>query len=122
MLRILLIIVGFFSVSLGLIGIVLPVLPTTPFLLLASFLFYKSSPYLQSRLLNHKYLGNYIRNFQQYKAIPIKVKISSLLLLWVCILSSAFIFISLLWLRILLIGIAIAVSIHILSYKTLNKK
>lgn len=120
MIRILLIIAGCLSLTLGMIGIFIPILPTTPFLLLASFLFLKSSTRLLNWLINHKYLGSYIQNFQIHKAIPLTVKITSVTFLWITILSSAFIFIDKIWLRLLLIGIAVAVSIHILSYKTLK--
>ena len=122
MLRIVLIIAGCLSLALGVIGIFIPLLPTTPFLLLASYLFLKSSVRLRYWLINHKYLGSYIQNFQIHKAIPLKVKITSVILLWITILTSAFLFVDKTWLRLILIGIAIAVSLHILSYKTLKKE
>jgi hypothetical protein len=122
MLRIVLIIGGCLSLALGVIGIFIPLLPTTPFLLLASYLFLKSSVRLRYWLINHKYLGSYIQNYQIHKAIPLKIKITSVILLWITILTSAFLFVDKTWLRLILIGIAIAVSLHILSYKTLKKE
>lgn len=116
--RYFLLILGYLCVGLGVLGIFLPVLPTTPFLLLASFLFYRSSPKAQKWLLGHKYLGAYISDYQLYKAIPLRVKIYSISLLWTTILISAFVFIELWWLRALLIFIALAVTIHIVSFKT----
>lgn len=80
----------------------------------------KSSPRLQNWLMNHRYLGPYILNFQIHKAISLKIKIFAISLLWLSILTSAFLFIDIVWIRIFLIAIAIAVSIHILSFKTLK--
>ena len=116
--RYFLLFIGYLCVGLGVLGIFLPILPTTPFLLLASYLFYHTSPKAQAWLLDNKYLGSYIKDFQVYKAIPLRVKIYSISMLWVTILLSAFVFLDLWWLRLLLILIAIGVTIHILSFKT----
>ena len=115
-------ILGFTSLTLGIIGIALPILPTTPFLLLSSYLFLKSSERLYNWLLNNKILGQYIKDFQIEKSIPLKVKISSISLLWITISTSAIFFIHIIWLKLLLFAIAIGVSIHILHYKTKKKK
>jgi len=120
MIRYVKIFAGCICLFLGIIGIVVPLLPTTPFLLLSSYLFFKSSPRLQHYLLNHKYVGTYIKNYQITKAIPLKLKIFTISFLWITILISVIIFSDLLWLCILLISIAIAVTIHLLSFKTLR--
>lgn len=112
------VILGYVCVALGVLGIFLPVLPTTPFLLLASYLFYRSSPTAQKWLLGHKYLGPYITDFQMHKSISLRVKIYSVSMLWITILLSAFVFLDKWWLRLMLLGIATAVTIHILSFKT----
>jgi uncharacterized protein len=111
---------GIVSLLLGIAGIFLPLLPTTPFLLLAAALFAKSSDKLYNWLLNHKYLGSYIRNFREHKSIPLRVKLFSIILLWVTISYSALFIVPLLWVKILLLAIAIGVTVHILSYKTLK--
>lgn len=111
---------GSLSLALGILGILLPILPTTPFLLLTAYLYLKGSPKLYNKLMSHKKLGTYIKNFQIHKAIPLKTKIYATVLLWVTILSSAIFFVNIIWVKILLIGIAIGVTIHILSYKTLQ--
>ena len=118
----LLLISGFIVLGLGILGIFLPILPTTPFLLLAAFLFAKSSPKWHQKLITHPKLGTYILNFQQYKAIPLSVKTSSIVLLWITITLSALFATQLCWLKLLLLAIAVGVSIHILSYKTLKGK
>ncbi|MBP1630256.1 MAG: ybaN [Bacteroidetes bacterium] len=110
--------IGILSLILGILGVIIPLLPTTPFLLLSSFLFLKSSSKLHLWLLNNKYLGKYIKDFEQEKSIPLKVKITSLTLLWLTISYSALFIVKLLWLKILLLAIAIAVTLHILHYKT----
>lgn len=116
-----LLILGFLSLSLGLLGIFLPLLPTTPFLLLAAWLFFRSSPKAYHWLLNNKFYGEYIKAFMVHKAIPLKAKIVSITLLWVTITSSALFLISIFWIKLLLFSIALGVTFHILSYKTLKE-
>lgn len=72
---------GSLFLALRVIGIFLPVLPTTPFLLLAAALFFKGSPRIYNWLLEHKYLGPYIRSFREERAIPLRAKIISVALL-----------------------------------------
>ncbi|MDG6220004.1 MAG: YbaN family protein [Candidatus Thermoplasmatota archaeon] len=114
----LLIAAGTISVGLGMIGIVLPVLPTTPFLLLAAACYAKSSDRFHNWLMNNKVFGEYIRNYMEGKGIPLKVKIMSISFLWITILTSAFLLMENWLIRILLMGIASAVTVHILSLKT----
>lgn len=111
---------GFLSLGLGILGIFLPLLPTTPFLLLTAYLFAKSSDRWYNLLLNHKILGPYIHNFRENRAIPLKVKITSVTLLWITILLSTVFATDKMWLRLLLLVIATGVTVHILSYKTLD--
>lgn len=114
---------GLISLSLGVIGIFLPLLPTTPFLLLSAFLFAKSSDKLYNWLLNHKILGRIITNFRDNKSIPLKTKILSITVLWSTMSISIFYFVNeLVWLQLLLILIALGVSYYILSLKTLNER
>lgn len=121
MLRYLYIVAGTLSLILGIVGIFIPLLPTTPFLLLAAALYFKSSPRLYDWLLRNRYLGVYIRNFREYKAIPLRAKIVSTALLWATIGYCVLAVVDALWLRLLLAAIAVGVTIHIWSYKTLRK-
>ncbi len=121
MLRYLYIVAGTLSLILGVVGIFIPLLPTTPFLLLAAALYFKSSPRLYDWLLRNRYLGVYIRNFREYKAIPLRAKIVSTALLWATIGYCVLAVVDALWLRLLLAAIAVGVTIHIWSYKTLRK-
>ena len=118
--KMLLTVSGTLSLFLGIIGIFLPILPTTPFLLLAAFCYAKSSEKFYYMLLNNRYLGNYIKNYREQKAVPMKIKISSISLLWITILISAFCFIENNIIRGVLILIASAVTFHISSLKTLK--
>lgn len=114
--------IGLLSVVLAIIGIFIPLLPTTPFLLLAAGCFVRSSDRLYKWLIKHKWLGPYIRNYREHKAVTRKVKITTLILLWGTIGYTAFRVISYWPLRILLLLIAIGVTIHIMSMRTLTKK
>ncbi len=120
--RLIFIISGFISTGLGTIGIFVPVLPTTPFLLLAAYLFARSSDRFHIWLLTNRLFGTYLRNYIEKKGIPLKVKIMTLILLWTTILYSVFAVIDNLYIRILLIIIAVSVSIHISMVKTLKNK
>src|SRR4030042_84962 len=111
--RVLLFITGTLCIVLGAIGIVVPILPTTPFLLLAAACYLRSSQKFYNWLLNSRILGFYIRNYMNGKGLPVRAKIVTISLLWVTILLSLFI-ISILWVHILLIAISIAVSLHII--------
>ena len=88
MIRYVYVALGILSCALGVIGIFVPLLPTTPFLLLSAALLFHSSPRLYNRLLNHPQLGPYIRNFREHKAIPLRVKIISVSLVWITILHA----------------------------------
>lgn len=111
---------GIISLSLGVMGAFVPVLPTTPFLLLSAALFLRGNRRLYDWLMNHPRMGTYISNFVKHKAVPMRVKIVSVLTLWITLLYCA-IFVASHWaLSILFIAIAIGVTIHILSYKTLR--
>ena len=113
-------ILGVLSLGLGILGAFLPVLPTTPFLLLAAALFLRGNRNLYDWLMNHPRMGTYISNFVKHKSITLKVKITSLTTLWLTLLYCA-IFVAEHWaLRALFIAIAIGVTVHILSYKTLK--
>ena len=118
--RYLLMVLGSVALALGVAGIFLPLLPTTPFLLLAAALYFRSSPQLYEWLLSHKHLGPYIRNFRENKAIPLRVKIVSVSLVWVTLLYCAFFVVYCLWMRMLFVGLAVGISAHILHYKTLK--
>ena len=115
-------IIGSVSLVLGIMGVFLPVLPTTPFLLLSAALYMRSSQRLYDWLMSHKHLGPYIKNFREHKALPLRVKIVSVTMVWATLLYCAFVVAKEWWMSVMFIAIATGVTIHILSYKTLKKK
>jgi len=112
---------GTIFLGLGLLGVFLPILPTTPFLLLAAACYARSSKRIYDWLIQNKWFGSYIKNYQEGKGIPLKVKILTISILWVTILLSAFSILQIFWVKILLIIIAFGVTIHILTMKTCKK-
>ena len=119
----LLIIIGSISLMLGVIGIFLPLLPTTPFLLLSATLYVRSSEKLYNWLINQKHLGTYIRNFREHRAIPLRVKIISVSMVWLTIGYCIFAVVNeWWWAQVLMALLAVAISWHILSFATLKKK
>lgn len=119
--RVLLVALGTVACLLGVVGIVVPLLPTTPFLLLAAALYCRSSPRLYDRLLRHRRLGAYIRHFREERALPLRVKVVSVSLVWLTLSYAA-------WeaeawgaWRWLLLLLALGVSLHILRFPTLHR-
>lgn len=115
--RTLLFVIGIIAVGLGIIGIFLPLLPTTPFMLLATACFARSSDRFYQWIINHPTFGHTIQHYRAGRGIPKKAKVMALTLMWLSITSSA-LFVSMLWLQVLLICIAIAVSYYLLSLPT----
>lgn len=66
---------GWFCVALGGVGIILPIMPTTPFLLIAVWAFSKSSPELAEKIRNHARFGAFVRHWQDHGVIPLQAKI-----------------------------------------------
>lgn len=110
--------VGTLSCILGIIGIFVPVLPTTPFLLLAAALYFRSSPRLYGLLLSHKTLGPYIRNFREHKSIPLRVKVISVSMVWASLLYCAFLFSEEWLLSVAFIVLAVLITVYLLHFKT----
>ena len=114
--------IGNLSLSLGIAGIFLPVLPTTPFLLLSAACYMKSSRRLYNWLINHRILGLYVRSYILHGAISRRAKIISISALWGVMGSTIIFFISLLWLRLFLACIAVGVTIYLVRIKNLTKE
>ena len=110
--------IGSLSLILGVIGIFLPVLPTTPFLLLSAALFFRSSPRAYAWLMQHRWLGPYIRSFREDRAIPLRAKVLALSLLWITSVHCIVFLFDSWWLRLLMGGIAVGVTVYLLSFKT----
>ena len=109
---------GTFFLSLGLIGIAVPLLPTTPFLLLAAACYLRGSRRMYKWMLTNRYFGAYLRDYREGKGIPLKVKIATISLLWAVIGFSAIIVTHNTIIRIILLAVAVGVTIHILTVKS----
>jgi len=102
------------------VGIFVPLLPTTPFLLLAAACFVRSSEKRYQWLLSHRVFGTYIRNYREHGAVTPHAKIVTLALLWGTMSISAFVFVESVVLRVILLAIAVSVTVHILRMKTVR--
>ena len=119
--KVLLITTGTFFIGVGIIGIFIPVLPTTPFLLISAALYARSSKRFYNWLISNKIFGIYIKNYREGRGIPLKLKIITIALLWITIGCSAIFAIDIFWVRVILVIIAIGVTIHIISIKPKDK-
>lgn len=116
-LRWLLLGIGWISVALGVIGIFLPILPTTPFLLLAAACFVRSSRRVYVWLVTHPRLGPWIRDYLDGHGIPLKAKVYAIGLMWASILLSCYL-VPLLPARLFMLTSAVLVTLYILRQKT----
>ena len=108
---------GLLALIAGVVGVFFPVLPTTPFLLIAAACFMRGSQRLYRLLMSNRFLGLRVYQYRIVRAVPIKTKLWAIFLLWAGILLSVYLLHSL-WIRILLPFIATAVTVHISSLRT----
>jgi len=108
-------IAGCIAVALGVLGIFLPLLPTTPFLLLASACFARGSTRMHAWLLGNSVFGEYLRNFEEGRGIPLRAKITAITLLWLSLAYSVS-RVPGAPLRIMLIAIGIGVTVYLVRY------
>ena len=113
----LLIVAGTVSTAIGIIGIIVPILPTTPFLLLAAACYLRSSERFYHWLLSNRWLGTYIRDYIEGRGMPVKTKVFTLVLLWLAIGLSVATGTQNTVLRIVLALVAIGVTLHIVFIK-----
>ncbi|MBN1161827.1 MAG: YbaN family protein [Dehalococcoidales bacterium] len=109
---------GTACVGVGIAGIFIPVLPTTPFLLLAAYCYMRSSSRMHRWLLNNRFFGSYVRNYIEGKGMPLHLKIITIALLWTTIGLTTSFAVEHIAIRIVLIIIAAAVTTHIVMIKT----
>lgn len=117
--RIILLAAGFVCVALAVAGAILPLLPTTPFVLLAGWCFARSSPRVHLWLLKHRWLGPYLRNWQDGRGLTAQAKRRALVLLWLSLALSAWLAQQAGWLRLLLLIPGVGATWYLLRCKTL---
>jgi len=109
---------GTFFLCLGIIGIAIPLLPTTPFLLLAAACYLRGSARMYRWMLTNKYFGKYLNDYRAGRGMPLKLKVMTVSLLWAVIALSAIFATSNAVIRIALLIVAVGVTAHILTITT----
>lgn len=100
--RIILLIIGWLAMALATLGVILPLLPTTPFLLLAAWCFARSSPRFHHSLLHRSLFGPYLRHWQKHRALPPKAK-GRMVVFTVITFAVSLWLVNILWVRLLLV-------------------
>ena len=100
-------IVGWISLALGVLGVILPLLPTTPFVLLSAFCFSKSSHRFHQWLLHHKLFGPLIKDWQKHGVIKLRAKLLATVSMLVMVSISLY-FVTIPWIYILAIMLMIS--------------
>jgi uncharacterized membrane protein YbaN (DUF454 family) len=117
-LRIVLLVCGFLFTLLAFLGALLPLLPTTPFLIVAAACFFRSSARFYNWIMFNRLFGHYLQDYQSGRGVAMHVKIMTLSFMWISTLVSIFVFVPWLWLKIVLPVISTAVTIHVLMIHT----
>ena len=117
----LLVAAGSLCLALAVLGIFLPLLPTTPFLLLASACYVRSSERLHGWLMGNRLLGGYIRNFKERRGVPLRAKVTTVVLLWLPLLYSVY-RLDLFWLEAALVLMGLTWSVLIFRMKTFREE
>jgi uncharacterized membrane protein YbaN (DUF454 family) len=120
LMRPLFIVLGTLAVALAVFGMFIPILPTTPFLLLAAACYARSSDRFLNWLLHNPWFGAYIRNYREGRGMPRLTKIFTLSALWATLILSGTFAVSAWWLRLLLVVVGTGVTIHLLRIPTYN--
>jgi uncharacterized membrane protein YbaN (DUF454 family) len=109
---------GMICVGLGALGILLPGLPTTPFLLVAAYCFARSSEHFHDWLLNHRWFGSYVRNFEEGRGMTRPAKATTLLVMWLSFGVTIIFFVPVAVGQAGMFLLAVAVSIYIMRLPT----
>lgn len=112
---------GWLAVALGTLGVILPLLPTTPFILLAAWCFARSSPRFHHWLMYRSWFGGYLRYWQRYRAMPPGAKPRAVLLIIVTFTVSLWL-VEMAWVRILLLVILTVLLLFIWRIPVVDEK
>ena len=113
-------IIGTISLIFAFIGIVLPIIPTTPFALLSAACYYNGSKRLQSWLSHNEMFGPIIRDYEEHGGMRKATKIKALTIMWVAVLASALLILDTLMMRALVVLIAVIGTVSMLRIKTIE--
>jgi uncharacterized protein len=116
--RWMLIAAGLLCVGLGAIGVILPGLPTTPFLLLAAYCFARSSEHFHGWLINHRWFGSYVRNFEEGRGMTRSAKATTVLIIWLSFGVTIVFFVPVVWGQVGMVLMAVTVSLYIVRLPT----
>lgn len=114
-------VIGFFFVGLAFIGVFVPVMPTTVFLILATWSFMRSSEKYYIWLTTNRYFGRMIRNYNTFRGIEHKTRIKSLIVLWITLIVSMLL-VKIWWVILILIAVGIGVTWHLFALRTLTEE
>lgn len=117
-----LIVFGTIALGLGILGIILPVLPTTPFLLLAAASYMSSSQRLYNWLINHPKLGVHIERFKRERSMTLRAKVTVLALAWIMLVAAAIFLVKSPFMKVFLIGLAVTKTVVLSRIKTHNER
>jgi uncharacterized membrane protein YbaN (DUF454 family) len=109
---------GFAATGLGVLGILLPLMPATPFLLLAAYFFSRSSPRFHRWLLTNRVFGSYIDNYRSGRGLGLTEKIVTIATLWAALAISGTTVVTMWWGRALLLAVAVGVTTHLVRLPT----
>lgn len=109
---------GTLFLGIGIIGIPLPILPTTPFLLLAAACYIRGSPRMYRWMMTNRYFGRYLKDYSEGSGISRRAKAVALAVLWGLIGLSALLATENLIIRLVLLAVAAAVTVHLLTLRT----
>lgn len=112
-------IAGTVALLLGIVGIFLPLVPTTPFIILASACYMRGSGRMHLWLINQRHLGPYLRRYHEGRGIPLRIKITALACMWTSLTVSIWV-VPLMWVKILLAAVGVGVTVYLLRVRTLD--
>jgi uncharacterized membrane protein YbaN (DUF454 family) len=121
MMRSIYIIVGTIALVIGAIGLFLPVIPTTPLVILAAACYYRGSDRLHNWILSSRWFGETVKNYQEGRGLTRDTKVRAISMMWAMILISAWFFVSNFFVRVAIICVAIGVTVYLIKLPTLEK-
>lgn len=113
---------GTFFLAIGMVGVAVPILPTTPFLLLAAACYLRSSKRMYDWMMTNRVFGKHLKDYYERRCISKRMRVGTIVFLWVVIGISALFFTDELWLRALLVVVAVAVSLHVATIGPKKRK